>query len=108
MFTHTITGNMIYEKLNPDLYAPVGTDGGDVSDLKWPLGLSFNRPGLHQAGFARQQNIIELPVAVAFRSWISSIHGWKEYPWMAESMGGMQHSYRNGWRRHATLATYLS
>ena len=40
MFTHTIAGNMMYKKSNPDLYAPVGTDGGDVSNLKWPLGLS--------------------------------------------------------------------
>lgn len=63
MFTHTIAGNMIYEKLSPDLYAPVGTDGGDVSSLKWPLGLSFNRPGLQQAGFARQRNIDEFTVA---------------------------------------------
>ena len=30
-FTHTITGNIIHEKLNPDLYAPVGTDSGNFS-----------------------------------------------------------------------------
>ena len=63
VFTHQITGNMIYEKLNPDLYAPPGTDAGDVDNLKWPMGLSFNRPGIKHAGFARQQNVNELTAA---------------------------------------------
>ena len=54
---------MIYEKLNLDLYAPPGTDSGDVPNLKWPIGLSFNRPGLEGAGFARQQTINEMPAA---------------------------------------------
>ena len=74
---------MVYEKLNPDLYAPVGTDGGDVSNLKWPLGLSFNRPGLQQAGFARQQNINELPVAteMAGVDMRLSPHAYRELHW---------------------------
>ena len=74
---------MIYEKLNPDLYAPVGTDSGDFSNLKWPLGLSFNRPGLQQAGFARQQNINQLPVAteMAGVDMRLSPHAYRELHW---------------------------
>lgn len=44
---------MVYEKLNPDSYAPPGEDAGDVDNLHWPMGLSYNRPGLEGAGFAR-------------------------------------------------------
>ncbi|KAK0668097.1 hypothetical protein QBC41DRAFT_337915 [Cercophora samala] len=34
-----------YEKLNPDLFAPPGTDADDMPNLMWPMGLSHNRPG---------------------------------------------------------------
>lgn len=54
---------MVYEKLNPDLYAPPAEDAGDVDNLHWPMGLSYNRPGLGRAGFARQQNVNQLPAA---------------------------------------------
>ena len=54
---------MIYEKLNPDSYAPPGEDAGDFPNLHWPMGLSYNRPGLNGAGFARQQNVEEIPAA---------------------------------------------
>ena len=54
---------MIYEKLNSDSYAPPSTDAGDVDNLHWPLGLSYNRPGLNGSGFARQQNVGDLPAA---------------------------------------------
>jgi len=40
-----------------------GTDAGDVSNAKWPLGLSHNRHGKNGAGWARQQNVDLLPVA---------------------------------------------
>ena len=60
---YAIAGNMIYEKLNPDSYAPPATDAGDFTNLQWPLGLSYNRPGLNGAGFARQQNVDNLPAA---------------------------------------------
>lgn len=56
---------MVYEKINSDLYAPPGTDQGDVPNAVWPLGLSTNRHGLEGAGWARQQNTNELPVASA-------------------------------------------
>ncbi|KAI4185057.1 MAG: hypothetical protein L6R41_004354 [Letrouitia leprolyta] len=55
--------NMVYEKLNPDVYAPPGTDAGDFGNSKWPMGLSYNRQGKQRAGFARQQNIQQLPIA---------------------------------------------
>lgn len=53
-----------YEKLNPDMYAPPGTDSGSVPNAKWPLGLSHNRPGYKgRSGWARQQNTASLPAA---------------------------------------------
>ncbi|KAK2060036.1 oxalate decarboxylase family bicupin [Colletotrichum caudatum] len=53
-----------YEKLNPDIYAPPGTDKGDVENAMWPLGLSHNRLGSQPgAGWARQQNTDVLPIA---------------------------------------------
>jgi hypothetical protein len=55
-----------YEVLNPDLYAPPGTDSGAVSNAKWPLGLSHNRHGTPAtAGWARQENTENLPIATA-------------------------------------------
>lgn len=55
-----------YERINPDVYAPVGTDNGDVPQAMWPLGLSHNRQGSEPgAGFARQQNVKVLPSATA-------------------------------------------
>ena len=53
-----------YERLNPDLLARPGTDQGDVPNAKWPMGLSSNRQGTgFRSGWARQQNIEELPIA---------------------------------------------
>nr|POE56417.1 oxalate decarboxylase oxdc [Quercus suber] len=53
------------EKQNSDLYAPPGTDAGAVPNAKWPMGLSHNRHGLKNSGYARQQNVNQLPVATA-------------------------------------------
>ncbi|SMR51918.1 unnamed protein product [Zymoseptoria tritici ST99CH_3D1] len=55
--------NIEVEKQNPDLYAPPGTDAGDVPNAKWPLALSHNRHGLNASGWARQQNVGQLPIA---------------------------------------------
>lgn len=53
-----------YERLNPDLFAPPGTDKGSLPNAVWPLGLSHNRPGAAgRAGWARQQNTAVLPIA---------------------------------------------
>lgn len=55
-----------YDRLNPDLFARPGTDAGDMANSKWPMGLSSNRAGTgDRSGWARQQNINELPVATA-------------------------------------------
>lgn len=63
----TNAGGYAYDKLNPDLFAPPGTDTGDVPNAKWPLGLSHNRAGTGQnSGWARQQNVDVLPAATKF------------------------------------------
>lgn len=55
-----------YDRLNPDLFARPGTDAGDMANSKWPMGLSSNRAGTgNRSGWARQQNMNELPVAKA-------------------------------------------
>ncbi|KAJ2926967.1 hypothetical protein H1R20_g10130, partial [Candolleomyces eurysporus] len=48
---------------NPDLFAPPTTDGGSVPNFKWPMSLSHNR--LQTGGWARQQNVDEMPIAKA-------------------------------------------
>ncbi|TVY20708.1 Oxalate decarboxylase OxdD [Lachnellula arida] len=73
-----------YEKLNPDLFAPPGTDSGDTAQLQWPLGLSHNRLGSgKQAGWARQQNTDQLPVATAFAGVDMRLapHAYRELHW---------------------------
>ncbi|KAI0100734.1 Bicupin, oxalate decarboxylase/oxidase [Nemania sp. FL0031] len=73
-----------YEKLNPDLYAPPGTDTGDVPNAMWPLGLSHNRPGTgNQSGWARQQNIEVLPAATAMAGVDMRLapHAYRELHW---------------------------
>ncbi|KAI1437323.1 Bicupin, oxalate decarboxylase/oxidase [Xylaria sp. CBS 124048] len=73
-----------YEKLNPDLFAPPGTDSGDVPNAMWPLGLSHNRPGIGtQAGWARQQNSGVLPAATAMAGvdMRLSPHAYRELHW---------------------------
>ena len=64
--TKGVIGTFDYERLNPDLFAPPGTDSGDVPNFMWPLGLSHNRLGSQPgAGWARQQNTAVLPAAKA-------------------------------------------
>ncbi|EKM54942.1 uncharacterized protein PHACADRAFT_142732 [Phanerochaete carnosa HHB-10118-sp] len=46
---------------NPDLLAPPTTDNGLVANAKWPFSLSHNR--LQTGGWARQQNVDQLPAA---------------------------------------------
>ncbi|KAF2095187.1 Bicupin, oxalate decarboxylase/oxidase, partial [Rhizodiscina lignyota] len=57
--------NMAYERINSDLFLPPNSDAGDVPNAVWPLGLSHNRHGQAGAGWARQQNTDELPIATA-------------------------------------------
>jgi len=58
-------GNTLLDKQNSDIFAPPGTDSGSTPQAKWPLGLSHNRHGLKGAGWARQQNTDNLPIATA-------------------------------------------
>jgi hypothetical protein len=59
-----------YEKLNPDVYAPLGTDSGSVPNAQWPLGLSHNRFGVgKESGWARQQNTEQLPATQIWLGW---------------------------------------
>jgi hypothetical protein len=52
-----------YELLNPDKFAPPGSDHGSTANAQWNLGQSHNKLGIGRAGWARQQNIEQLPVA---------------------------------------------
>ena len=54
-----------YDRLNSALVLRPGTDAGDITNAKWPFELSHNRHGIGGAGWARQQNVDELPVATA-------------------------------------------
>jgi len=51
---------------NPDLLAPPTTDQGSVPNAKWPFSLSHNR--LQTGGWARQENVGVMPIAVAMAS----------------------------------------
>ncbi|KAI0342831.1 oxalate decarboxylase [Trametopsis cervina] len=61
----TILGpqNIMLDQQNPDLLAPPSTDHGTVMNAKWPFSLSHNR--LQTGGWARQQNVDDLPMATA-------------------------------------------
>ncbi|KAJ5760460.1 hypothetical protein N7520_007616 [Penicillium odoratum] len=54
-----------YDRLNPSTFAPPGSDSGDVSQGKWPLGLSHNRILPGHSGWSRQENTDVLPSATA-------------------------------------------
>ncbi|KAE8445328.1 hypothetical protein EG329_013566 [Mollisiaceae sp. DMI_Dod_QoI] len=73
-----------YEKLNPDIFAPPGTDSGDVPQAQWPLGLSHNRFGTgKQSGWARQQNTDQLPAATEMAGVDMRLapHAYRELHW---------------------------
>ena len=57
--------NVELDRQNSDIFAPPGTDSGSTGQAKWPLGLSHNRHGLKNAGWARQQSVDQLPIATA-------------------------------------------
>lgn len=68
---------------NSDIFAPPGTDSGSTDQAKWPLGLSHNRHGLKDAGWARQQNTQQLPVATAMAGVDMHLepHAYRELHW---------------------------
>lgn len=72
-----------YDRLNSDLFIPPGTDSGDVPNAKWPFGLSHNRHGLAGAGWARNQNVGQLPVATSMAGVDMRLepHAYRELHW---------------------------
>ncbi|KAI1327706.1 Bicupin, oxalate decarboxylase/oxidase [Xylariaceae sp. FL0255] len=73
-----------YEKLNPDIFVSPGTDSGDAPQVMWPLGLSHNRLGTEPgAGWARQQNEDQLPIATAMAGVDMRLapHAYRELHW---------------------------
>ena len=76
--------NYAYDRINSDLFAPPGTDSGDVPNAVWPFGLSHNRHGTpSSAGWARQQNVDELPLATAMAGVNMRLepHSYRELHW---------------------------
>ncbi|KAJ5183833.1 hypothetical protein N7492_001449 [Penicillium capsulatum] len=57
--------NYHYDRINSDKLAPPGTDHGQTINAQWPLGLSRNRLGTDNAGWARQENTVVMPDATA-------------------------------------------
>ncbi|KAL0945498.1 hypothetical protein HGRIS_000982 [Hohenbuehelia grisea] len=51
---------------NPDFLAPPSTDSGSVPNAKWPFSMSHNR--MQTGGWARQENIGVMPIAVEMSS----------------------------------------
>ncbi|KKY27339.1 putative oxalate decarboxylase oxdd [Phaeomoniella chlamydospora] len=78
-----IVCNYLYDTINSDLFAPPGTDSGDVSNAKWPMGLSHNRGGLKNSGWARQQNVAVLSEATAMAGVNMRLepHAYRELHW---------------------------
>jgi oxalate decarboxylase family bicupin protein len=66
------------------MYAPPGTDDGDVPQAQWPLGLSHNRFGVgRESGWARQQNTDQLPAATEMAGVDMRLapHAYRELHW---------------------------
>ncbi|GCB27764.1 oxalate decarboxylase OxdC [Aspergillus awamori] len=55
--------NDYYDRMNSDKLAPPGTDNGQTINAQWPMGLSHNRLGLNESGWARQENEVVMPGA---------------------------------------------
>ncbi|KAJ5729587.1 uncharacterized protein N7483_004095 [Penicillium malachiteum] len=55
--------NYWYDRINSDKLAPPGTDNGLTINAQWPMGLSHNRLGIDNAGWARQENVEVMPAA---------------------------------------------
>ena len=75
--------NPEFDRQNANLFAPPGTDSGDVPNAKWPLELSHNRHDLGSAGWARQQNVDVLPIATAMAGVDMRLppHAYRELHW---------------------------
>ncbi|RDW61035.1 putative oxalate decarboxylase oxdD [Coleophoma cylindrospora] len=83
-----LLGDFEYEKLNPDRFAPPGTDSGSLPNAMWPLALSSNRLGTGKtSGWARQQNIAQLPAATEMAGVDMRLapHAYRELHWHTAS-----------------------
>ena len=61
-----MSGNYAIDRLNSNSVARPGSDAGDIPNAKWPMGMSTNRAGTGKnSGWARQQNVNDLPIATA-------------------------------------------
>ena len=86
--------NYAYDRINPNILAPPGSDQGDIPNPKWPMGLSHNRLLPDQAGWVRQQNTEQLPIATAMAGVDMRLgpNAYRELHW--HKVGG-QHCPRN-------------
>lgn len=80
-----------YDRLNPDTLAPPGSDSGDVEQAKWPMGLSHNRILPGHAGWSRQENVHNLPLATAMAGVDMKLAPWayRELHWHKANEWGL-------------------
>lgn len=71
------------DKVEPDTFAPPGTDSGDVPQGVWPIGLSHNTLGKNGSGWARQENKNNLPIATEMAGVDMRLepHAYRELHW---------------------------
>lgn len=80
-----------YDLLNPDSLAPPASDKGDVAQAKWPMGLSHNRILPGNAGWSRQENTQNLPIATAMAGVDMKLAPWayRELHWHTANEWGL-------------------
>ncbi|KAF2657877.1 oxalate decarboxylase, secreted [Lophiostoma macrostomum CBS 122681] len=76
-----------YDRLNSDVFIPPSTDSGEVPQSMWPFALSHNRHGLAGAGWARSQNVDQLPSATGMAGVNMRLepHAYRELHWHKEA-----------------------
>jgi len=91
-----------YDRLNPDALAPPASDYGNVAQAKWPMGLSHNRILPGNAGWSRQENVQNLPIATAMAGVDMKLAPWayRELHWHKANEWGLM---LNGSARLQTL-----
>lgn len=80
-----------YDRLNPDSLAPPASDNGDVAQAKWPMALSHNRILPGNAGWSRQENTQNLPIATAMAGVDMKLAPWayRELHWHTANEWGL-------------------
>lgn len=71
------------DRQNSDTFIPPTSDNGDFAQAKWPMGLSHNRHGVGDSGWARQQNVDNLPISDDFAGVNMHLEPWahREMHW---------------------------